>query len=103
MSQEHLITSETINAGLHHEELEEELELSALQCDAVLLGGLALFVCCSAPLRCLCVDQCVHLIDDEAWRSKYSEHENVGVVDAYAWINGCLDRCEPLSNLCMRP
>ncbi len=42
--EEHLITAETINAGLYHEEL-EELELSAFQCDAVLL-------------------------DDEAWRSK---------------------------------
>ena len=42
LAQEHLITSETINGGLYHEELEEEHELSALQCDAVLLGGLAL-------------------------------------------------------------
>jgi hypothetical protein len=44
--QVHFITADTVNAGLYHSEL-EELELSDLQCDAVLL-------------------------DDEAWLRKYS-------------------------------
>jgi len=44
--EEHVITAETINAGLYHEEL-EEVDVSVVECDAVLL-------------------------DDEAWRGKYT-------------------------------
>jgi hypothetical protein len=63
--QEHFITADTVNAGLYNSEL-EELELSVLQCDAVLL-------------------------DDEAWLRKYSMLDPV--VDAYgSCVEECLNR-----------
>ena len=66
--QEHFITADTVNAGLYHSEL-EELQLSALQCDAVLL-------------------------DDEAWLRKYAmlDPEDAIVVDASGCVEECLNR-----------